>query len=75
MCACARAAIHAQDVLTLCGCMLLLDVHHQAGEHSDYGSLTLLFQDDIGGLQVFHKESEEFVDAIPIPDTGCVSLQ
>ena len=24
----------------------------RCGEHSDYGSVTLLFQDDIGGLQV-----------------------
>ena len=24
----------------------------RCGEHSDYGSITLLFQDDIGGLEV-----------------------
>ena len=24
----------------------------RCGEHSDYGSLTLLFQDDVGGLEV-----------------------
>jgi len=23
------------------------------GEHSDYGSITLLFQDDVGGLEVW----------------------
>ena len=24
----------------------------RCGEHSDYGSVTLLFQDDVGGLEV-----------------------
>lgn len=24
----------------------------RCGEHSDYGSITLLFQDDVGGLEV-----------------------
>ena len=33
-----------------------------AGGHSDYGSLTLLFQDEIGGLEVFHNNGW-----IPIP--------
>ncbi len=26
----------------------------RCGEHSDYGSITLLFQDDAGGLEVLH---------------------
>ncbi|KAL0253144.1 hypothetical protein SLS55_010596 [Diplodia seriata] len=43
-------------------------VQVRAGEHSDYGSLTLLFQDDRGGLQVLSPKGT-FVDATPIPDT------
>ncbi|KAL7791036.1 hypothetical protein V8C37DRAFT_410622 [Trichoderma ceciliae] len=37
----------------------------RAGEHSDYGSITLLFQDDRGGLQV-KSPNGNFVDATPI---------
>jgi isopenicillin N synthase-like dioxygenase len=37
------------------------------GEHTDYGVLTILHQDDIGGLQV--KTRNGWVDAPPIPDT------
>ena len=37
------------------------------GEHTDYGLLTLLAQDDIGGLQV--KTSNGWIDAPPIPGT------
>ncbi|OAA66022.1 thymine dioxygenase [Niveomyces insectorum RCEF 264] len=44
----------------------------RAGEHSDYGSITLLFQDDRGGLQV-KSPSGRFVDATPIPDTIVVN--
>jgi isopenicillin N synthase-like dioxygenase len=40
----------------------------RAGEHSDYGSVTLLFQDSRGGLQV-RSPKDTFVDATPIPDT------
>ncbi|KAF2834246.1 Clavaminate synthase-like protein [Patellaria atrata CBS 101060] len=40
----------------------------RAGEHSDYGSITLLFQDDRGGLQVKSPKGT-FVDATPIPGT------
>lgn len=29
----------------------------RCGEHSDYGSITLLFQDDVGGLEVSLSES------------------
>ncbi|KAH8801666.1 hypothetical protein F5884DRAFT_807468 [Xylogone sp. PMI_703] len=37
----------------------------RAGEHTDYGSITLLFQDDRGGLQVKSPRGT-FVDATPI---------
>lgn len=37
------------------------------GEHTDYGLLTLLAQDDIGGLQV--KTKTGWIDAPPIPGT------
>ena len=41
--------------------------------HTDYGSITLLFQDSVGGLQV-KNVSGEFVDALPIPDTIVVNV-
>ncbi|KXX75175.1 1-aminocyclopropane-1-carboxylate oxidase [Madurella mycetomatis] len=44
----------------------------RAGEHSDYGSITLLFQDERGGLQV-KSPNGHFVDATPIEDTCVVN--
>ncbi|KAJ5558402.1 hypothetical protein N7535_008612 [Penicillium sp. DV-2018c] len=44
----------------------------RAGEHSDYGSVTLLFQDRHGGLQV-RSPKGTFVDATPIADTIIVN--
>lgn len=37
------------------------------GEHTDYGVLTLLLQDDVGGLQV--KSQGRWIEAPPIPGT------
>ncbi|XP_076466909.1 uncharacterized protein LOC143298103 [Babylonia areolata] len=36
------------------------------GEHHDYGSITLLFQDDVGGLQIL-REDGEYHDVTPVP--------
>lgn len=43
------------------------------GEHSDYGTITLLFQDQIGGLEVF-SQKEGFVPARPIEGTVLVNI-
>ncbi|MHC5937825.1 isopenicillin N synthase family dioxygenase [Nostoc sp.] len=44
----------------------------RAGEHSDYGSITLLFQDDVEGLEV-KTASGEWIAAPAIPDTVVVN--
>ncbi|XP_013412115.1 probable 2-oxoglutarate-dependent dioxygenase DIN11 isoform X2 [Lingula anatina] len=43
------------------------------GEHSDYGSITLLFQDDVGGLEV-EGINGEWIPATPIPGTIIVNV-
>ncbi len=44
----------------------------RAGEHTDYGSITLLFQDQRGGLQV-KSPNGTFVDATPVPGSVVVN--
>ncbi|KAH8599676.1 hypothetical protein B0O99DRAFT_649655 [Bisporella sp. PMI_857] len=44
----------------------------RAGEHTDYGSITLLFQDNRGGLQVKSPDGT-FVNATPIPGSVVVN--
>ncbi|GJE84568.1 clavaminate synthase-like protein [Phanerochaete sordida] len=39
----------------------------RAGAHSDYGTLTLLFQDSVGGLEVQNPHTKEYQPAPPIP--------
>jgi len=44
----------------------------RCGEHSDYGTITLLFQDEIGGLEVLSEG--RWIPATPIPETVLVNL-
>ncbi|XP_046641102.1 UPF0676 protein C1494.01-like isoform X2 [Daphnia pulicaria] len=44
----------------------------RCGQHSDYGTFTLLFQDDIGGLEVL--SGGEWIAATPIPGTVLVNV-
>lgn len=45
----------------------------RAGAHSDYGTLTLLFQDSVGGLEVQNPKTGQFQPAPPIPGTIVVN--
>ncbi|KIP02101.1 hypothetical protein PHLGIDRAFT_96346 [Phlebiopsis gigantea 11061_1 CR5-6] len=47
--------------------LLEKDGQARAGAHSDYGTLTLLFQDSVGGLEVQNPHTKEFQPAPPIP--------
>ncbi|KAG6880168.1 hypothetical protein C0992_004620 [Termitomyces sp. T32_za158] len=46
----------------------------RAGSHSDYGTLTLLFQDSVGGLEVQNPHTGSFVPAKPIPGTIVINV-
>lgn len=45
----------------------------RAGAHTDYGSVTLLFQDEVGGLEVKAK-SGQWISATPVKDTIVVNI-
>jgi len=54
--------------------LLKNDGQARAGAHSDYGTLTLLFQDSVGGLQVQNPHTGAFVPAKPIPGTIVINV-
>ena len=43
------------------------------GSHTDYGSLTILAQDDVGGLQVMNRDGR-WIDGAPIPGTFIINI-
>ncbi|KAI0268183.1 Clavaminate synthase-like protein [Gloeopeniophorella convolvens] len=53
--------------------LLKKDGQARAGAHSDYGTLTLLFQDHVGGLEVENPHTRHFQPARPIPGTIVVN--
>lgn len=48
------------------------EVQWGVGEHTDYGLLTILWQDGIGGLQVHTPEG--WVEAAPVPDSFVINI-
>ena len=44
------------------------------GSHADYGFVTLLLQDEVGGLEVKHYGQDEWIDVPPIPGALVVNL-
>ncbi|KAM0751545.1 thymine dioxygenase [Meredithblackwellia eburnea MCA 4105] len=51
---------------------LIANGGNRAGSHSDYGTVTLLFQDMVGGLEVQDKKGD-FIPARPVHDTVVVN--
>ena len=53
---------------------LSADEQFGVAPHTDYGCITLLWQDDSGGLQVRERASRSWIDAPPIPGTFVINV-
>lgn len=49
------------------------DEQFGAAEHTDYGAITILWQDEVGGLQVKNR-SGQWIDAVPIENTFVINI-
>src|SRR6266496_2802800 len=64
--------IHCNYIMTV---ITFLDCkYHKFNSHTDYGSLTLLFQKDIGGLEIQHPYTKKWLQASVIPNTILINI-
>jgi len=52
----------------------IVENQKRGGEHTDYGTITLLFTDDNPGLQIKPRGTDEWIDAPHIPNTCIVNV-
>ncbi|KAJ6037087.1 hypothetical protein N7540_001366 [Penicillium herquei] len=50
------------------------DTERGIGAHTDFGAVTILLQDQTGGLQVWNNSSTEWVNVTPLPGAYVVNL-
>ena len=44
------------------------------GAHTDFGAMTLLWQDNVGGLQILHPKTNSWINVDPLPGAYVVNL-
>ena len=51
-----------------------LEGQYRKGPHSDWGTLTILYQDDTGGLEVLDRHNDEWLDVPVVPGSFVVNI-